>query len=204
MANRSSIFYKGLALFKTRTLYANIRNDRLVRYCTASIRHTNPYRRFAYKRSDPKYPSLVEIDEPNPIKLEPWSNREIAIVSTAAIIAPVLMPIWLLFISTFFSTAKFWRSLNKVKAIVDLEWYKLAHGDIVDDYVEDQEAKICHGTVQASRRKRMLDELNVLEWNRYDAYLPFSNAHASIVVRESRFKKVEDVINHFVDHFDFE
>ncbi|KAF2153938.1 putative lipase/serine esterase [Myriangium duriaei CBS 260.36] len=43
MADRNSIFIKGLSSFQHRTLYANILNDRSVVYYTAAIDSTDPY-----------------------------------------------------------------------------------------------------------------------------------------------------------------
>jgi hypothetical protein len=47
MAHPQLEFYKGLALFKIRGLYANVRNDGSVPYTTASISVSNPYRKHA-------------------------------------------------------------------------------------------------------------------------------------------------------------
>lgn len=43
LADRNSIFYKGLALFRRRTLYANVVNDRSVVHYSAAITKTDPY-----------------------------------------------------------------------------------------------------------------------------------------------------------------
>ena len=50
MATPGTSFYRALALFKRRAVYANVRDDRTVPFCTASIRKHNIYK--AVQRSD--------------------------------------------------------------------------------------------------------------------------------------------------------
>jgi hypothetical protein len=44
LATPGTCFYEGLRQFRRRATYANVRDDRTVPYCTASIRAHNPYR----------------------------------------------------------------------------------------------------------------------------------------------------------------
>lgn len=69
MADPDSIFMKGLARFRRKTLYANIAHDRSVPYYTACIAKTDPYRdiekvKFNYV---PGYEEVV-LDPINPVR----------------------------------------------------------------------------------------------------------------------------------------
>lgn len=45
MAAPGSVYFRGLALFQQRVLYASVASDRTVPYCTASIQPHNVYKR---------------------------------------------------------------------------------------------------------------------------------------------------------------
>jgi hypothetical protein len=64
LAQKDTIFMKGLAAFKTRILYSNIRNDLQVPYCTAAIVHKNPYLYGSKEmKCSSKYPHIIDTGE---------------------------------------------------------------------------------------------------------------------------------------------
>jgi hypothetical protein len=72
LADTDSIFVKGLAQFKHRSLYANIVNDRTVTYYTAAISQTDPYTQLKDVRVNyAKGYEGVIVDHKNPV-----SNKE--------------------------------------------------------------------------------------------------------------------------------
>lgn len=104
LADRNSIFYKGLAKFQRRTLYANIVNDRSAVYYTTGISKTDPYTdltkvRVNYVKGyedvvlDPVHP--VEHIPPHSWKKEAfpeWSKkwiRRVPIILTLAVLLPL-------------------------------------------------------------------------------------------------------------------
>ncbi|KAF2239078.1 DUF676-domain-containing protein [Viridothelium virens] len=66
LADPSSIFLRGLARFKNRTLYANIVNDRSVPYYTSAISRTDPF-----ATADPDTLSLNYVPGYTPVLLHP-------------------------------------------------------------------------------------------------------------------------------------
>jgi hypothetical protein len=64
MAQKDTIFMKGLASFQTRALYSNVRNDLQVPYCTAAIVHKNPYLCGSREiKFSSKYPHIIDLGE---------------------------------------------------------------------------------------------------------------------------------------------
>ncbi|KAF3762898.1 DUF676-domain-containing protein [Cryphonectria parasitica EP155] len=104
LADRNSIFYKGLARFKRRTLYANIENDRSTVHYTSAIAKTDPYTnmdrvRVNYLKGyedvilDPVHP--VEHIPPHAWKKEPfpeWATkwiRRVPLIVALVIFVPI-------------------------------------------------------------------------------------------------------------------
>lgn len=104
LADRNSIFYKGLAKFRRRTLYANIVNDRSVVHYTSMITKTDPYTNLERLRAnfvkgyedvilDPVYP--MEHIPPHSWPREPfpdWARkwiRRVPFILALVILVPI-------------------------------------------------------------------------------------------------------------------
>jgi hypothetical protein len=72
LADKDSVFYKGLALFQNRVLYANIVNDRTTTWYTSSISRTDPFANLAEVRINhlPGYDPVI-LDSENPVQPAP-------------------------------------------------------------------------------------------------------------------------------------
>ncbi|KAI5798449.1 putative serine esterase-domain-containing protein [Pyronema domesticum] len=97
LADPSTIFYKGLSMFKNKTIYANIINDRSVPFYTSSISSTNPYLDLTKISANyvPGYsPNILDPDTPFSVISEPPAPEEIAlkdrILSTTAKVPKVI------------------------------------------------------------------------------------------------------------------
>lgn len=140
LADRNSIFYKGLAQFQRRTLYANVVNDRSAVHYTTFISKTDPYRdltkvRVNYVKGyedivlDPEHP--VEHIPPHSWKKETfpeWATnriRRVPIILTLAILIPVGIVAW--FLNSLVQTVRSSKRIalhEKGEAGINLEDYR--------------------------------------------------------------------------------
>ena len=118
LTDGDSIFIKGLALFKTRTVYANIINDRSVPYHTAAITQYDPYLDMTRLNLSylPDYAPTI-LDPTNPIiplstpkeRARPSITRRFLL----PIVLVILIPLWL----TFFVLANLYQSFFSARRI---------------------------------------------------------------------------------------
>lgn len=111
LADRNSIFYKGLAKFQRRTLYTNIINDRSAVHYTTAISKTDPYKDLTKVRVNyvKGYEDIV-LDPIHPVEHIPphsWKKdtfleatkawfRRIPLVLALSILIPIAIVAWLL------------------------------------------------------------------------------------------------------------
>ncbi|KAJ3086132.1 hypothetical protein HK102_013491 [Quaeritorhiza haematococci] len=126
MADPRYCFYQGLMLFQRRVVYANTRNDFVVRYTTASISATNPYRRHAVVPlphvDAEKYPSLVTHSPSEPLQKEGWTRQELTLVGVLLALSPVLIPLWLVLLTSGLSSLAIYKTVNR--RMPDVQWFE--------------------------------------------------------------------------------
>ena len=195
MSDPELSFHKGLKLFKRKICYANTKNDRVVRYTTSSISHSNPYRKFALKSrfEDGKYPSIVSHDASQEPPSWDWRWNELAVFSAFLVLTPALFPLWIAIAMLGLTGTRVYKMLRGYDPKHHSNWFIEHHGDLLDD----------RGVIDPKAiRKCMIDNLNQLDWEKYDTYFRFTNGHGSIVVRNWAFSKYKDVVQHLIDHLE--
>ncbi|KAI8809636.1 putative serine esterase-domain-containing protein [Cladochytrium replicatum] len=145
------VFVRALAQFKKRTLFANTRNDIMVRYTTAAIENSNPYRKSdAIVMDVERYPSIVkprsaigddEVDSAEGVETksrgidgrktrvagkEPWPKQTLGFLSVAIILSPVLLPLWIIMMTSGLNYARFKviRKRRTEKIDYDTRWFE--------------------------------------------------------------------------------
>jgi len=179
MANKDAIFMKGLAMFQKRVLYANVRNDLSVPYCTASIVHKNPYLsgKKVIKLSS-KYPHIIEeegeVEEP--IKSE--EIQEVAIAPTVDV------------------------HNTQLPTGLSSEEIKVAQQHQDEEDEKEMEKELFSNDVKGEHLRFILSALQTLKWKRYDVV--FDNwllSHTHIVMKLSWINSAGmDVIEHITDN----
>jgi hypothetical protein len=212
-------FYKGLQAFKQRILFANIANDRSVRYTTASIQPKNMYTRYHPKCLDPAYPNIVEPDLQNPIEpLKGWAR--VKDLAFWYIFVPILLPIWYVIATVMMAIVAFFAKCKQFGMKTDSEWVSstgtcprgmesqdtlVALQDEIDkddqeEVMEEWNEDTTLGKCKDRKRMEIIANLNKLEWKKVDCHFEVFNAHARIIGRGKVDEKPQlDALNYLVD-----
>lgn len=189
-------FMKALALFKQRVAFANIENDRSVRYTTASISDTNPYSRFEARAINPEFPSIVTYDK-EVSKIKPgWTFSSLGSTAMKFVLLPVLIPVWLTIASIGLTVVAAKSTYRQSTLAIENGWIKADNNqtgqsaeakeeDDIEDHLEDVSKE--ETTLNKSKdqvRIRMIKNLNALGWKKVDVLIDKFNAHAAIVRRK--------------------
>ncbi|KAJ8324576.1 hypothetical protein QVD99_002592 [Batrachochytrium dendrobatidis] len=204
LSDPSLCFFKALALFQKRSVFSNIRNDLTVRYTTAAIASSNPFRRFKPIKVDPKqYPAIVQPSETDPPEKETWKWSEIRILSVFVVLSPIIVPIWLIILSISLSVLSIKARIRKKHFVEDVQWISSEHDSTQSsEAIELQHAcseadkaqpnsellstHTAHELAELSLKKKrewMVHTLNTLVWEKVNVCIYFNNAHAAIVMR---------------------
>ncbi|CAG8769479.1 2325_t:CDS:2 [Gigaspora margarita] len=110
MSNPEKVFYKALAAFKYRKLYANTRNDRTVPFWTAAIADVDPFidlKKITIEKND-KFGALIKSiskQDAIPVKV-PWTKKIVGVSKTILfyLIISVLLPLWIIIVLSTLTT----------------------------------------------------------------------------------------------------
>ncbi|TPX40013.1 hypothetical protein SeLEV6574_g06858 [Synchytrium endobioticum] len=194
-------FYKALAMFKRRQAAANIHRDRSVSYTTASFSRQNPYLRWMpTPEHGEKYPSLVKPSE-QPYVKQSWTNRDRIKVALLAVVAPFLLPMWLLVVlPTLAGWSAYYASQYNTSTIPhSTEWLRSEKEEVVHQEqpsAKDPESLKTH----EDQREYMITRLNELVWEKIDVQTDMWHSHAAIIVRNGKYGK-SDVTRYIADTF---
>jgi hypothetical protein len=220
MADPAYDFYNGLAMFKRRSLFANVINDRSVRYTTSSISFRNPYTRNQAVVLNEEFPSLVKCGS-DAVVPAGWTFESTKSFVAKLAFYPILIPIWLVVASLGLGVNSFLVSRRQSSLNINNEWVKSNDelnsnnelGNSENVLAQDPDNEIDTGKLENERmdemdaddsmfektndlvRKKMIENLNSLEWLKIDVLISAFNAHAAIVQRKPYQKGVhEDVL----------
>lgn len=213
MTDPESTFYKGLARFKSRALYANITNDRSVPYFTACIDSCDPYTDLDKIVLHSDHSHSVLLDEEKPYTMArpeqkmikntvPISYREI----TFQCILLLGFPIWITLFAANAIVAVF-RSSRRITAHRDArpERPDSMFSSLTQEFVEDVMDDSGPPTDMQlnSHQVRIVANLNTLRWQKYRVRIQKTrHAHAAIVSRMRNAPHVSEgreVMRHWLD-----
>jgi hypothetical protein len=192
MSDPNHVFFKGLELFQQRICFSNVEKDRNVRYTTASMCTTNPYYKYEPIPVDEKYPNVVSFSREIPKKKKPWTfSSTISFLFQMGIFS-ILLPILLLFAPIVLTYQAFKASFRQKRIPIETSW--ILKDIKPDSDTQDSDTETPTSTLAISKdqkRKKMIRNLNKLEWIKVDLYFDVLNAHAAIVRREPFYKDVQ-------------
>jgi hypothetical protein len=216
MADPNYDFFKGLKLFKSRVVFANIDKDRSVRYTTASMLHKNPYTKYQHTVIDPKYPAIVRHDRTTPkVPLSWWKSMKST--GTTILVVPILVPIWLVVASTALTVAYVVAKNRQRNLVLETSWLEQSMEglsfeasteslaleedfDELDGEIEEDGRNSTLAISNDTKRIRMLEHLNILDWKKVDVFLDAFNSHGAIMRRKPFYKGQEgDAIHYLAD-----
>lgn len=194
MADPQHCFMAGLALFHKRILFANVINDRSVRFTTASIVHTNPYLLYPSVPTDEKHPHIVTYDPKGEIFHDEPTMAGYAQQGVKAAAIAVIFPIWIVVASSalgYFSLRA--RIFGPPTAT---EWVSQAP----KEEIESSDEVVEHPKVRGNRAY-MIHHLNNLTWQKVHVEIKnVLNSHASIIQRRGINEEYADVFEYMMNH----
>jgi hypothetical protein len=217
MADPNYDFFKGLKLFKNRVVFANIDKDRSVRYTTASMLHKNPYTKYQHIAIDPKYPSIVRHDRGTP-KIRPSWWTSMKSTGTTILMVPILVPIWFVVAGTALTVAYVVAKSRQRQLVLETSWLEQSMDGIsyeassesleleqdfdeLDGEIEEDASNSTLATSNDTKRMKMLEHLNMLNWKKVDVFFDAFNSHGAIMRRKPFYKDREgDAIHYLADH----
>lgn len=216
MTELNGPFWKGLAMFRVRRLFANTANDRTVPYCTAAIAQHNPYRRenIIPVAKDPKrYPSIVEpIQIDNPKSKSKYTTVEKVVFVAFLFVAPVLIPLWIVSLIVFALVVlviRVFRGSSRKDNVVKLGSYEWVMNEDSSNTTTKEghftsaiNLPTTHPLLLNPTRLSALQSLNSLTWEKHDVKTWWPHSHAAIVGRNPWVHRgSEDIIQFLIDNF---
>jgi hypothetical protein len=219
LADPNYDFFRGLQAFKQRILFANMMNDRSVRFTTASIRPRTMYKLYHPKCPDPSYPCIVEPDLQNPVKpLTGWAKFKH--LAFWYIFVPIFVPIGYFISTILIAIVALLAKMRQRNLETDNDWVSMTgtqpramesqdtliglqdkfdqedQEEVMDEW--DEETTL--GKCRDRQRMQMILNLNKLGWKKVDCCFNLFNAHARIIRRTKLEENPpRDAFNYLVD-----
>lgn len=208
LASGESLYYRALALFPHRSLYANVVGEISVHFYTGAISPSDPFRRIGdlkveYMEQEKYEQTIVDLAKTERQKglVKPSSPPK----NWRRIGFTVLIPLFLVvFLIT--SVVQTTRSQLRIRRHAPAEEYEdldplLSPVEEVEDMMDVDK----HDPLDLSKNQlQMISSLNSLRWKKYGVHIhKTSHAHSAIISRSagSSYSEGRIVIQHFVDNF---
>lgn len=218
MSLEDSHFLHGLSLFKRRTAYANIVNDRSVPFWTAALTDTDPFRdltQIKLNNDDSYGDTILKSDAPyekpkDNAKLEPkkypLTAREI--IFKAVILAG--FPLWLTLysINAIIANYKSSQRISSHRSTYPDESTSLLSSmtqDVVEEVMDGPDADQHQHKIKLNKvQSKIVTNMNKLKWDKYYVHIQRTqHSHAAIVCRtrdSDRLSEGHNVMRHWLDN----